>query len=77
MQIKYKNENQTISISELRSGDVFLWDENAWIILDYSDCEIIQEDGFFCARLSDGYVQRFTKDDYVLAMIQSLLEVKK
>jgi len=78
VQIKYKNESKLISLAELRSGDVFVWDENAWIILDCLDYGFIPErpDTYLCARLSDGHVEEFNADDCILPRIQSLLEVK-
>jgi hypothetical protein len=77
MQVKYINENNTVNINTLRSGDVFIFDNNAHLLLDQSDCTAVNTDDFVCVRLSDGYLIKFYGGDMVHPMAQSIIEVKK
>lgn len=76
MKIEYKNESKREPISELRSGDVFLWDENAWLLLDHSKCDSVDQQAYFCAKLDNGCVSEFKDDDYVMPLLESLLTVQ-
>ena len=74
MQIKYSTESKYTAVGDLRTGDVFVHDEDAFIILDQERMSIT--DDMLCARLDNGMIVKFSDDDLILPMPQSILEVK-
>ncbi len=76
MQIRYENKIlNTVMLSELRTGDIFLWGENAWMVTDHKEQSAIVTDDYLCVKMCTGLLERFCCDDLVLPRPKSLLTV--